>query len=199
MCKHDARKSIILLIVSSFIVGCNSSYLVRRELYDTGQPRLDDWSVLDVNPSRPPIPGRESEFYPDGRLKSETWTVSGRPEVKLTFHENGRLKSEERFNGDRLEFAAYYDADGALAQTVGHRFGKEISPPSVTRSQAIKIARRAINEESRPKASSADVDPTMVALIPGDHEIPTWYVSWKEIGHAQIDAKTGGVNRLRLY
>ena len=61
---------------------------------------------------------RATGYYESGQLQSEHWSTGG-TDTKLTFHENGRLKSEERFSGGDLLYAAYNAEDGGLERRAG--------------------------------------------------------------------------------
>jgi antitoxin component YwqK of YwqJK toxin-antitoxin module len=69
--------------------------------------------------------GHKREYYENGRLKSEQWSGHGSPLARLEFHENGRLKSEERFRNGQITYAAYYNPQGELENTVGQKTGPE--------------------------------------------------------------------------
>lgn len=61
---------------------------------------------------------QESTFYQDGRLAAESYTALGSV-VILTFYPSGRLQAEERYAGEALSYARYYDKEGRLIDRRG--------------------------------------------------------------------------------
>ncbi len=110
-----------VLIAGASLSGCASSTSDVRDydLYDTGEPRRQA-----VFYSEGPFENL-SEYFPDGRLKSEQWLRNSAPLVKLTFYENARLKSEERFFNTHLIYAVHYAEDGAVQRELGRRINSE--------------------------------------------------------------------------
>ena len=69
--------------------------------------------------------GHKREYYENGLLKSEQWSGRAGPLARLEFHENGRLKSEERFRNQKITYAAYYNPQGELSNTIGQTTDSE--------------------------------------------------------------------------
>ena len=59
-----------------------------------------------------------TERFPDGALSVEQWTMGG-DRVRLSFYPSAHLKSEERYSGENLTFARYYDESGTIEHSVG--------------------------------------------------------------------------------
>ena len=116
--------STTIILATLVIFGCRMgqrSIVKDHRLHDNGKPKVASWTAhvshADVNY------GEGAEFFEDGRLKQVSWWVDGRPVTVLRFHPNGQLRAEERFSGNQMDFAAYYDDRGTLERTVGQRLG----------------------------------------------------------------------------
>lgn len=107
----------ILLLVVAGVCGCGSSESLVRDydLYDTGKPRGEAAYYSEGGF------GHSSEYFENGRLKSQQWSRKRTPLIKLAFYENGRLKSEERFFNGQLAYGVYYTEDGGMERTIGRR------------------------------------------------------------------------------
>ena len=116
----------ILLLVCIAVSGCFSgqSMIHDYELYESGKPKSEATSYY--------YEGRDSqnqishshltEYFENGHLKTEEWSMGineRKPLFKLTFHENGQLKSEERFFNGELVYGIYYTQEGQIEQTYG--------------------------------------------------------------------------------
>ncbi len=111
------RLSIISLICFS-ISGCtyNRGMIHDYELHESGKPKkASDVYFYGENDRFT----HSSEYYENGRLKSEEWSELDRPLHRIEFYESGRIKSEERYINGKLDYAAYYKEDGQVRQTTG--------------------------------------------------------------------------------
>ena len=113
-------RTAIIIVIGVALVGCRSPRTVVKDhrFYDSGELMMEGeyFSVHDL--------GHGSEYFKNGRLKSEEWSRRGRPLVRLCFHPDGRIKSEERWNNDRLDYSIYYDEEGEIISTSGKRLGR---------------------------------------------------------------------------
>jgi antitoxin component YwqK of YwqJK toxin-antitoxin module len=117
------RSSILLLIICFTVSGCSydRGKICDYELYENGNPKKaksidyykDDFRHTEYSYSH------VSEYFENGNLKLEEWSVHDRPEHRLEFYENGRLKSEERFINGKLDYGIYYTEDGQVERKTG--------------------------------------------------------------------------------
>ena len=116
-------RSSILLLICFAVSGCSydSGIICDYKLYENGNPREsnstyyyeDDFRHYEHNYSH------VSEYFENGNLKLEEWSVHDRPEHRLEFYESGRLKSEERFINGKLDYGIYYTEDGQIERKTG--------------------------------------------------------------------------------
>ena len=113
----------IVVGVSCILVGCQSGFAHVNDyrLYNSGEPKSEGWVTALLDEDH--VYGQDAEYYQDNRLKQIRWRVNGKPITVLRFHPNGQLKSEERFLGEGLDFAVYYDQHGTVEKTIGRRLG----------------------------------------------------------------------------
>ncbi|MCP4711116.1 MAG: hypothetical protein GY869_21050 [Planctomycetes bacterium] len=120
----------LILVVFLMVVSGSRSRMQSthgNQLYDTGEIKTDG-SIYSYKSGIYPLThnidnlfSQSSDFYRDGRLKSEVWSQGSNPLLKLEFYEDGRLESEERFFNGMVVFGMYFTAEGELARTVGQR------------------------------------------------------------------------------
>jgi len=110
----------IIAAVGVAACGCTHSrgFIRDYQRYDSGQPKGEAVVYYDGKSQRQT---HVSEFYENGRLKSDEWSEFNRPLIKLAFYESGRLKSEERFSNGQLTFGVYYSDAGEVERTIGER------------------------------------------------------------------------------
>jgi len=104
---------ILLTIIVVILSGCrafsNMSHVRDHSLYDSGEIKTIGSSHASAsylglgNLKNGVSVGHTSEYYKNGKLQTEVWSLNGKPRMKLNFYENGRLQSEERFDqGERV-------------------------------------------------------------------------------------------------
>ena len=121
--------SLAVIVVIGSTWGCRSGRTLVTDcrLYDSGELRSVGGVASDskqkglFEAEHVKRYGYASEYFKNGRLKSEQWSDDGGPLVQLEFYENGRLKSEERFDNDKLSYGAYYSKEGKPEKTIGQR------------------------------------------------------------------------------
>ena len=117
----------ILLLVCSAMFGCRPSmaFIHDYKLYENGNPKSEAdidsikssaFSFYKFEDSQ----SHSTEYFENGRLKSEEWSQGHQPVSKLAFYENGQLKSEERFFNGKLVYGIYYTANGQVERTTGN-------------------------------------------------------------------------------
>ena len=126
----------IALMVQVCFCSCermfSNRYIVSdHELYETGELKSETWFHKEKT-----VGGRQisfaysSEYFKDGRLKSEQWKYSGNRESKLEFYKNGHLKSEERHENDKIVYGMYFEEDGTVKKVIGKRTAEVSARPS---------------------------------------------------------------------
>ena len=124
--------SLIAVLAILVICGCQSgmSRVSDHQMYDTGELKSDGDSYYYASGIYPVIHkidnmfSHSSDFYKDGRLKTEEWFQGSNQLLKLEFYGDGRLKSEERFDNGVIVFGMYFTGEGELERTVGQRLKK---------------------------------------------------------------------------
>jgi antitoxin component YwqK of YwqJK toxin-antitoxin module len=116
----------IMLLVCSAMFGCRpqSAFIHDYKLYENGNPK----SEADIDSIKSQFFSYKYEYYQshlteyfeNGRLKSEEWSQGHQPGSKLEFYENGQLKSEERYLNGKLVYGIYYTANGQTERTTGN-------------------------------------------------------------------------------
>ncbi len=113
-------KDLVILSVAGLVIsGCAPSGRSRVHDYQTyasGKPKAKS-SVMRSQDGF--TQSQFTEYFENGRLKSEEWRDNGRPVFKLTFYENGQLQSEERYVDGQLQYGVYYSSTGAVERRAG--------------------------------------------------------------------------------
>ena len=116
-----AKFFMILVLVSFGFYGCRSSRHIIRDyqLYDTGEIKHVGtyYSTESFE--------HTTQYYQNGRLKSEDWLINHKPLVVLKFYDNSQLKSEERFFNGKITYGMYYTEDGRIEKTIGQILSEE--------------------------------------------------------------------------
>jgi len=115
---------VTLILIVGFLSGCtNRSRIMDCERFDSGELK----SVAEVSKhDNHRHYAFKTEYFKNGRLKSEQWSKDSGLFVHLEFHKNGMLKSEERYSHNQIRYAAYYSSDGQLEKNQGRKIDPEI-------------------------------------------------------------------------
>jgi antitoxin component YwqK of YwqJK toxin-antitoxin module len=115
----------ILLLVCSAMFGCRPSmaFIHDHKLYENGNPKseadIDSIKSQFISYKYEHYQRHSTEYYENGRLKSEEWSQGHQPGSRLEYYENSRLKSEERFLNGKLVYGVYYTENGQIERTSG--------------------------------------------------------------------------------
>ncbi len=96
------------------------SFVKDHSLYETGELRTLGGAFVRSGYGGPvTTAGFASEYFKDGRLRSEAWSLDGQPVMKLSFYETGRLKSEQRLRNGETVYGVFYNEDGSVQRQIG--------------------------------------------------------------------------------
>jgi len=119
------KKNFIIYIFIIFLLS-SFNLFAEREV-DIDKIKYDEKKELGyVEGEKEPFTGIAKDYYPSGKIKTESFYVNGKLNGKsITYYENGNLKYEENYKNSKLDrLIKTYFEDGTIRTELYYKNGE---------------------------------------------------------------------------